>query len=272
MNNYAIGVLTCDRPVFFKNCWDSITPIVCPKIVVNNSPKQLEYRLHGGYSEYISTAGKEPLSIAYGKNQIIKWFLERTIVEWLFIVEDDIIVNDCSVFDYYINTAETSRFKHLMFGLAGPNNFYNSAPHPVLILGKTTSFYRHCVGAFCLYHRSVLEKVGLLDERFINAMDHVEHSWRIAKAGFIPETFGFWPDVYNSNHTYLIDQDNDLKQSTMQHTPQVQYNKNVQEALKLFQELHGFHPYQKLEELNKLDEHNQITFNVIEQSQKIFKT
>jgi len=276
MNNFAIGILTCNRTDFFKKCYESIAPFAIPKCVVNNfestitDSELLQDFLDEHHRDVKYFWANKTNSIAYGKNKIIKWFLEKTSKEWLFIVEDDIIVQCISVFDHYIRTAKQSGFKHLMFGLAGPNNFQNSIQHPILMIGKILSFYRHCVGAFCLYHRDVLDKVGLMDERMINCFEHVEHSWRIAKAGFIPATFGFWPDALDKH--CLIDQDHDLKYSTMQRTPQVLYNKNVQEALKLFQELHGFHPYQKLEELNKLDEHNQITFDVIEQSQRIFKT
>jgi hypothetical protein len=49
----------------------------------------------------------------------------------------------------------------------------------------------------------VLEQVGLIDERFYNAFDHVEHTYRIIKAGFHPN-FWWFADVANS-HDLLSD-------------------------------------------------------------------
>jgi hypothetical protein len=272
IQSFAIGVLTCDRVHFLEKCFNSIAAIDCPKIVGNNSINTLSKNHFGLKTEYFWNGATN--SIAFGKNQIIKWFLQNTTAEYLFIIEDDIIVKDAAVFEKYIDTSVKTNFKHLMWSGAGTNNFVNGKLHPVLVVNVNDtmiSFYRHAVGAFCVYHREVLEKVGLMDENFKNAFEHIAHSWEIALAGYIPTQFGFWPDIFSGNTQYLIDQDPDFSHSTAQNTHKSQWNDNVQSALKLFERRFGFHPYAKLEELNKLDKCNQITFDVIEQSNRIFK-
>jgi hypothetical protein len=59
----------------------------------------------------------------------------------------------------------------------------------------------HCVGAFSYYHRSVLETVGLIDEAFINAWEHVEHTYQIIKRKMHPAFWNF-ADVWESNRFF----------------------------------------------------------------------
>ena len=50
----------------------------------------------------------------------------------------------------------------------------------------------------------MLSNVGLMDEAYKNAWEHVDHSYNIAKAGWIP-AFWYWPDVADS-YNYLDEQ------------------------------------------------------------------
>jgi hypothetical protein len=58
-------------------------------------------------------------------------------------------------------------------------------PNPRLVVDYKSckvSLYPHCVGAFSYYSKKCLDKIGLLDERFFNAKEHLDHTYEIIKA------------------------------------------------------------------------------------------
>jgi GT2 family glycosyltransferase len=118
----------------------------------------------------------------------------------------------------------------------------NSSPDPRMVVKYSPevslAFYTHCVGAFSYYRREVLEKAGLMDERFINAWEHIEHTYRIIKAGYHPP-FWWFPDLANSLN-FLDNIPNAIENSTIGNNPD--WGKNVKEGEKYFIEKTGLSP------------------------------
>jgi GT2 family glycosyltransferase len=56
---------------------------------------------------------------------------------------------------------------------------------------------QHCVGAVCFYTKECLDKVGLYDESYTNAFEHVDHSYELAKANY-STPYWWWADIENS--------------------------------------------------------------------------
>jgi hypothetical protein len=44
--------------------------------------------------------------------------------------------------------------------------------------GTRATVFPHCVGAFSYYHKDYIQEVGYMDERFMNAWEHVEHTFK----------------------------------------------------------------------------------------------
>jgi GT2 family glycosyltransferase len=122
-------------------------------------------------------------------------------MEHLFLMEDDIFIKDPSVFDRYIEAARHTGIQHLNFSQHGPKNKTpNGIPDPATCVDYgplRIALHRHCVGAFSYYSRTCLEAVGLMDEDFYNGGEHLEHTYRILRAGFHPP-FWFFADVDRS--------------------------------------------------------------------------
>ena len=97
---------------------------------------------------------------------------------------------------------------------------------------------RHCVGAFTYYHRSCFEKVGLFDDRYINAFEHVDHSFMLAKEGLCTP-YWWWGDVANS-YDYLDELACSEDNSTIRGRPE--WEKNIWEAVDIFLDKHGYKP------------------------------
>jgi hypothetical protein len=227
-NSFAIGVLTANRPILSEQCLQSLQWIKSEKTFVFNNPDH---------------------NIAYGKNQIIQDFLGNTKSNYLFILEEDVKVVNPRIFYDYIEFSKQSGLQHLLWGLAGPNNLKDNPITKIKNLPDirfgvkypdfACVFFKHCVGVFNLYTREVFNTVGLMDEHFENALEHVEFSQRIVNAGFLP-SYGLWPDVTTSFDS-LVDLDPNFEFSTMKEKNRV--NQNVIDATELFTKKCGFSPY-----------------------------
>ena len=64
--------------------------------------------------------------------------------------------------------------------------------------------YRRLSGVFSYFTASALREVGLLDERYINALEHCEHTYRMSLAGKCPPFYSF-ADMHGSRD-YIEDQ------------------------------------------------------------------
>ncbi len=117
-----------------------------------------------------------------------------------------------------------------------------SAPDPRFIFKYSNdialAFYKNCVGAFSYYHKEVIEKVGYMDEHFVNAWEHVHHTYKIIQSGFHPP-FWWFADISNVE-LYLDNIDECMKQSTIAQSPN--WGKNVIEGEAYFQNIEGLRP------------------------------
>ena len=131
---------------------------------------------------------------ASAKNRALQLLLDRGC-EHIFLLEDDVAVIDANCCEKYINYAKKHHLEHLNFGLHGPANkglkFYY----------KGICCYPRYFGAFSYYTAQCLNQVGLMDEKFFNSQEHVEHSYRISLAGL---TLPFWYCADHPNSHLLL--------------------------------------------------------------------
>jgi len=114
-------------------------------------------------------------------------------------------------------------------------------PNPRVIIdyGKIKlPLYPHCVGAFSFYTRTCIKQVGLIDEAYYNAFEHVDHTYRIIKADMHPP-FWYFADIENS-WEYLGDEEWCIEKSTISSKPD--HSQKVQEAMNIFANKHQFIP------------------------------
>jgi hypothetical protein len=200
MRNIGIGYCTYKR----KDNWKKL--ILKPEwasefVAVNDGTPYPD----GTYPDFIHVIQNEKnRGIGISKNNAMKHLLSKGC-DHIFLVEDDIIIKDPACFERYIQLAEISKIRHLNFGYHGLGNVKNGKPNPRFGIeydehNKMAINY-NCVGAFSYYHRTVLEKVGLIDEAFVNAFDHVEHTYRIIQKKLHPPFWNF-ADVWDSNRFF----------------------------------------------------------------------
>jgi len=223
MSKIGIGYITYKR----KDNWKKLKidkSWASEFVVVNDGGPYPE----GTYPDYFHVIQHpKNQSVGISKNDALKYLISKGCTE-LFIIEDDIIIKDPSCFQSYINLAEKSGIQHLNYGYHGPANIKDGKPNPRVCLEyddvNKMALNLHCVGAFSYYHKSIIDKVGFIDEFFINCWEHVEHTYRIIKAGLHP-AFWLFSDVMNSNRFFdeigtvannsVIRQDKDFREQML---------------------------------------------------------
>jgi len=242
-NKIGVGIITCDRLEFF---------VKCAKSVINNLQKYKDHELviiNDGYKKLetpnvncINTSGR--IGVGKAKNLAFKELLSKGC-DHIFLIEDDIIIKDSNVFKAYIDAKEKTGIQHFMFGYHGPankNGISGGKPVPRFVVnygnGLEIAINQHSVGAFCYYSKQVLGEVGLIDEDFVNAFDHVDHDYRIAKAGYCTPYWN-WPDLANSID-YLEEIECSENSSTIR--PNKDWKENILKGAEHFQKKHGHSP------------------------------
>jgi hypothetical protein len=112
-------------------------------------------------------------------------------------------------------------------------------PNPRMVInyknGVSISLYEHIVAMFTYYHASTLNQVGLMDEDFYNAWEHVEHTLRIIKNGdYTP--FWWFADITGSEN-YIKEQEGE-KANTSLAKDEEEFMKRVQDGLQIFYKKH----------------------------------
>jgi glycosyltransferase involved in cell wall biosynthesis len=237
-NRIGVGIVTYKRQEYFKNCYASIDHNLIDELVVVNdgTPYNLDFSVPLIQHDVNMGVGKS-------KNDALKHLLDKGC-DHLFLIEDDIMVQDASVFQKYIQTAKTTGIHHLNYSQHGLMNKHpgTDAPNSRIRIEYSSDvaidLYPHCVGAFSYYSKKCLDQVGLLDDAFHNAFDHVEHTYRIIQANMHPQ-FWWFADVANSNK-YLKDVPWSVATSTISSRPD--HNNLMHAALKSFKLKHGTSP------------------------------
>ena len=201
-SNIGLGVITCDRPAGLKKAlislpWERLERVV---VVNDGAPVSSEILREAGRGRAELLQNESNLGVGKSKNRALRHLLQAGM-DHLFLMEDDIFVKDGRVFEQYVEAARITGIQHLNFSQHGPKNKSSDGiPDPVTTVQYgpvRIALHRHCVGAFSYYSRSCLETAGLMDEDFYNGGEHLEHTYRILRAGFHPP-FWFFADVDRS--------------------------------------------------------------------------
>jgi GT2 family glycosyltransferase len=232
-----LGIVTCNRPHFFKQCYESVKKLKNLDFlaVVNDGQDDINVEKNVFY-----TKNEKNLGVGKSKNILFKKALELG-ADHVFIMEEDIIVKNEEVLNAYIRAKNITGIQHFCFAYHGPankNGISGGKPCPRYVVDYgdvKIAINMHSVGAFCYYSKEVLENVGLIDEKFINAFEHVDHSYRIAKAEYTTPYWN-WADLANSVD-FLDEIECSENSSTIR--PRKDWKENIQKAALYFKEKHG---------------------------------
>lgn len=251
----GVAVVTYNRPDYLKNLLDSLVACydVIDELIVVNDGDHVKYNLEKG------TWVDNPVNLGVGKtkNLAIKHLLAKEC-DYIFVLEDDIIIKDKEVFNQYIKASKTSGIQHFNFGPGTPFNrkqeiraydLHNrhelsnkSIPTPRLTIDYKdikVDLYEHCAGLFSFFTTEILNTVGLHDEAFLNAWEHVDHTYRIIQEKGHPP-FWWFADI-NRSVDYLHVQEDALKESSTSKNKE-QWFENIRKGREIYRDKHGFYP------------------------------
>lgn len=237
----GVGIITCNRPDFFQQCFNSL-PDNIDEIVVVNDGNPLPFDLSRG----IEIQNNVNLGVGKSKNVAMQHLLDKEC-DYIFIIEDDMLIKRQDIFDAYIAASKETGIQHFLFAYHGPankNGISGGKPCPRKIIeypsGINIALNQHCVGAMCMYTKQSLQDTGLFDTSFHNAFEHVHHSYLLCKKGYCVE-YWWWPDLANSLD-YIQEQACSEHNSSIR--PRKDWQDNIQKGFKRFIELEGVNPVQ----------------------------
>jgi GT2 family glycosyltransferase len=238
------AIITCDRPEMFKKCLDSIrdNPDLDEIVIINDG---IGHTYHHSQKYPLIQHTPTKQGVAKSKNEAFLYLLGMGC-DHIFLIEDDMIIKDDTVFDKYIKASKISGIQHLNFSQHGYANKFRDEnsyilPNPKITIeyaGTGIAFYPHCVGSFSYYTKRCLEDVGLMDESYYNACEHVDHTYEIIKKGQHPP-FWWFADIKNS-WDYIGDDGWSIETSSICSTPN--FSENVKKSDEVFFKKHGHLP------------------------------
>lgn len=237
----GIGIVTCNRPEYLKKLLESIVNCNWAEFIIVNDGNRLELP---GYNYYIHNNEKN-LGVGKSKNIAMKHLMSKGC-DYIFIIEDDMIILDETVFDKYVQASKVSGIQHFNFSQHGYANKKSTTSNEIIPAVKTVidygdvkiAMYQHCVGSFSMYTRKCLEAVGYMDESYYNACEHVDHTYEIIKNEMHPP-FWYFADIEES-WKYIGDHGWSMQTSSICSRPD--FTENVKQSDEVFMSKHGTVP------------------------------
>lgn len=255
----GVAIITCNRVDYLTSLLFSLAPCqdTIDEFVVINDGLPIEglAALKGGIID-------NPVNLGVGKskNKAMQYLLDKGC-DYIFIIEDDMLILDRDIFKRYIEASKISGIQHFNYGPGSPFNrkqtikdfdLHNrhlldqqSEPAPKMIVEYKTlkiALYEHTVGMFQFFTRKVLEEVGLIDiTNFTSAFDHVDHTYRIIKAGYHPP-FWWFADI-DESWKYITEAPDAIKNSVIA-KDETKWMQEVGRAREAYKVKHGHYPNQ----------------------------
>ena len=119
--------------------------------------------------------------------------------QWLFVSEDDVVVQSPMAVLGYIVAAVSTGLHHLAFRSHNDKDPSGFLGTPGIGGEPPVSLWQNSVGRWALYSAESLRACGLMDEVFVNAWEHVEHTMRLGEAGYTTRGMGQFADATGSD-------------------------------------------------------------------------
>lgn len=251
MDKIGIGYITHSNVGNISQSFKTI-PTGSGELVVAIDGESLPDELFDGATKIIHTPKSSNKAML--KNRALRYLIDKGC-DHLFLIENDILIKDASVFRQYVISAQESGIWHLNYALQGGLNRTQSddanidtlaglvamnntsPPAPRAKLQYPTSkvaFYPHAMGGFSYFYAGIIKNVGYFDERYPDSIEHIDYTYRVVKKGLHPPYWWF-ADIDNSDE--YIGSLNDTS-----HRDNKQYGKDLLFAKQWFKTKFDFPP------------------------------
>lgn len=254
----GVGIITCNRPDYLRQLLVSLVPCeeyIDDLVVVNDGETISDFDLHQG----IWLDNPHNLGVAKSKNKALKYLIDKGC-DNLFLIEDDMLIKDPTVFQQYVHASKVSGIQHFNYGPGSPFNrkqtiqnfdLHNrheldehSDPNPKLIVEYPTckiALYEHTVAMFSFFTKNVIDRVGYFPEEYDRCWEHVDHTYQIIKAGYHPP-FWWFADLANS-HELITEAPGAIQNSSIAQNKE-EWMDRVMKGREIYRKKHGHYPNQ----------------------------
>jgi hypothetical protein len=236
MEKIGVGIVTYNSENYFKDLYNSIDFSKIGHLTVVNGGD--EYKEKYNCDTWIQhKVNKYP---AICRNDAITSLLKEDC-DHIFIIEDDMIINDSDIFNAYITASKKSGLKYFSFVSTSweSGTPFNRTPRLTVQYDKNTSvsFYKNMCNEFTYHHKSCYDKVGFYDAQFRDPFD-IDMAYRESQEDYAAP-FWWFADITNSDF-YI--KNNPVAVSRLQsERPDGNREQRIQEQWKMFIQKHGRH-------------------------------
>ena len=229
----GVGIVTYNSENYYTELYNSIDQTKINHLVTVNGGE--EYTKQYGNHWIQHTVNKYP---AVCRNDAITALLKEGC-EHIFIIEDDMIIQDSSIFEKYIEASKASGLKYFSFVSTSweSGEPYKRTPRLTVQYSKevSVSFYKNMCNEFTYHHRSCYDKVGLYDSQFRDPFD-IDMAYRESQEDYAAP-FWWFADITNSDF-YI--KNNPIAVSRLQgERPDGNREQRIQEQWNLFRMKHN---------------------------------
>ena len=255
----GVGIVTHERLDYLKGLLKSL--VICENVidelvVVNDGKPIDDFKLNvGTWLQNETNQG-----VAKSKNRAMKHLFDNEC-DYIFIIEDDMIIKDNAIFQKYVEAHKVSGIHHFNYGPGSPFNRRqtikdfdlhnrhlldeNTEPNPKLIVDYKVckiALYEHTVAMFSFFTKTLLEQgLGYMCEDFDNCWEHVSSTNYIIRAGYHPP-FWWFADLANS-HELITEAPGAIENSSIA-KDKSEWMKKVMAGREIYKAKHGYYPNQ----------------------------
>lgn len=241
----SLALITCNREDFLHKALETVDRDVIDKIYIINAGEQFKQK-----PEDVKTiqCQRNPTVVGIAKN-IALHEMRNAGYDFLFLMEDDVLIKDNTVFQKYVETAMDSGLwaGQLSYGTHGGIGGGNVADDGTPLKRATVQYSQHSVDlyknslhAFVLYHANTIPHIGYFGENYVNAAEHLDQYY-VAYRKKLGCNYWYFPDIQDS-FEYLEDIDSNHERSVIRHTPD--FIKNFSESWNIFREKFDAYPHE----------------------------
>ena len=238
----GLALITFDRPNYLKQSLSNLEKYnwggaTTKYVIVDEIYDSFKYSWLND-SKNFKVIYQKNSGVGKAKNLGLKKLISENC-KHLFLIEDDILITSENTCTDYVSYAQITNVPHLNFALHGE---LNKGRKRIVEWQKKRGMilpicvYPDCVGAFSYYSDRIIKEIGFLDENFINAWEHVEHTFRISMSGEIPP-FWFFMDHPDSENL-LSEIPGSLLNSKIRSDPD--WTRKMEDGIQYWIRKHGF--------------------------------
>ena len=113
----GVGIITCNRTKYLNDLIQSLinTSNTIDSLVIVNDGDEVSVP-----GDIFVIQNKKNIGVGASKNKALKYLLENNC-DYIFILEDDVVIKDLNVFKEYIEASRISGIQHFNFGPGTPS-------------------------------------------------------------------------------------------------------------------------------------------------------